>query len=192
MCNKQISKSKTCLQIFKHIYYLCLNTDIKCRNRLIADYKIRIYRKCSCNPDTLPLSTWKFMRITAGMVFSKTNCIQQFIDAFLSFLTFIKMINIQWLTDNIWNRHTRIQRCIWILKDHLHSFSIWPYFGCAQLCNIFPIKYDFSCCRFIETHDGISGCRFSTSGLSYKSDCFSLLNFEGNSVHCFYILDFFT
>ena len=57
MCNKQISKSKTCLQIFKHIYYLCLNTDIKCRNRLIADYKIRIYRKCSCNPDTLPLST---------------------------------------------------------------------------------------------------------------------------------------
>ena len=56
MSDKQIRHAQLVLQFLEHIYHLRLNGHIQCRNRLVTDDKLRVYRECSCNTDTLSLS----------------------------------------------------------------------------------------------------------------------------------------
>ena len=57
MCDKQIGKPSFLLQIFKHIYNLSLNGNVKCGYRFICYYKIRIYHQCSSNTYSLSLTS---------------------------------------------------------------------------------------------------------------------------------------
>ena len=57
MGDKKICKPHLFLEILKHIYNLSLNRNIKCRNRLVTNYELRINCQCTCNTDTLTLSS---------------------------------------------------------------------------------------------------------------------------------------
>ena len=69
MGNKQIRQSPLFLKVFQHIDNLSLNRYIQRGDRFITDDELRIYRKSSCDTDTLSLSTGKLVRETGHMVF---------------------------------------------------------------------------------------------------------------------------
>lgn len=68
MRDKEVGKTEVVLKILKHIYHLCLNGNIKCGNRLVADYKLGIYGKCARNADSLTLTARKLVRIAVRVL----------------------------------------------------------------------------------------------------------------------------
>ena len=63
----------TILHILKHIYDLRLNGNVKCRDRLVADYKVRLDRKSPGDPYPLLLSSGKLMRVPVGVLRVQTD-----------------------------------------------------------------------------------------------------------------------
>ena len=63
MADEQIGQPVFFLKILKHLNDLGLQGNIQRRNGLIADYKFRLYGKCSCNGNPLTLSAGELMRI---------------------------------------------------------------------------------------------------------------------------------
>ena len=77
VCNKQVSQPTLSLKLLQKVDNLCLDGNVQSRNGLIAYNKIRIYCKCTCNTNTLALSTGKLMRETICMLCLKTNGFQK-------------------------------------------------------------------------------------------------------------------
>ena len=90
MRDKQIRHAQLVLQFLEHIYHLRLNGHIQCGYRLVTDDKLRVYRECSCNTDTLSLSAGKLMCITHGMLGIQSNQLHEVQD-FLTALFFIRI-----------------------------------------------------------------------------------------------------
>ena len=80
MGNEEICKAKLSLKFYEKIDNLCLNGYVKSGNRLVADDKFRIYRKCSCDSNTLSLPTGKLMR--NGCMSYQSDKTKQLIDSF--------------------------------------------------------------------------------------------------------------
>ena len=77
MRNKQIRHAELFLQILEHIDDLRLNRYVQRGYRLITDDELRIYRQCTGNPDTLPLSTGKLMCIAGRMLRIQSDQLHQ-------------------------------------------------------------------------------------------------------------------
>ena len=122
MGNEEICKAKLSLKFYEKIDNLCLNGYVKSGNRLVTDDKFRIYRKCSCDSNTLSLPTGKLMRKTGCMFLIQSDKTKQLIDSFFPFLFLrIETEILHSFFDDIPYRHTWIQRCVWILKNHLRT-----------------------------------------------------------------------
>ena len=67
MRNEQISQIHFVLQVFKQVDHLCLNGYIQGGNGLITNDQFRLQRQSTCDADTLPLATGKFMWITVNI-----------------------------------------------------------------------------------------------------------------------------
>ncbi len=81
--------------------------------------------KCPGNPDTLPLSTGKFMRIAVRMLRSQSDLFQHRIDIFVRFFfSSDNPVSQQRFRNNIPHRHAGIQRSVRVLKNHLHIFAV--------------------------------------------------------------------
>ena len=81
--HKEIGQAKLFLQIPEHIDHLRLNGNVQCRDRLIADDKLRINRQSAA----IPLSAadrLKLMRITAGVILIQSDAVEQLQNKFLS------------------------------------------------------------------------------------------------------------
>ena len=79
MGDKQICQVIVLLKLLQKIKNLCLNGYVKSGNRLVADDKFRIYRKCSCDSNTLSLPTGKLMRKTGCMFLIQSDKTKQLI-----------------------------------------------------------------------------------------------------------------
>ena len=195
MSDKQIGQSQLFLKILKHIDHLCLYRNIKRRNRLVTDNKLRVYRKRTGNTHTLPLSSGKLMGIPVGVLAVKPHTLQKRKNTVAPFLfTVRKLMDINRLSDNISNRHTGIQTCIWILKNNLHPAPVWQHIystlgtkdhiavSVPLRCSIrilqrmlsavkynLSIIYNTSVRRLIQPEHGTADCCFSAARLSYKS-----------------------
>ena len=101
MADKQVSKSVFFLKILKHLNDLCLERNIQRGNGLIADYKFRLYGKCSCNGNPLTLSAGELMRILQKILFFKANNPDQFFCTFFPLFWSIQLMDFHRLADNI-------------------------------------------------------------------------------------------
>ena len=62
--DKEIRQVQFLLQVFQQVDHLRLDRDVERRNRLVADYQLRLQRQRARHADPLPLTAGKFMRIT--------------------------------------------------------------------------------------------------------------------------------
>ena len=69
MCDKQVSQIHFFLQFDQEIDNLSLNGYIQCGNRFIQYKKFRFNSECSCDSDSLSLTTGKFVNKTVCMFF---------------------------------------------------------------------------------------------------------------------------
>ena len=187
VCNKQVSQPTLSLKLLQKVDNLCLDGNVQSRNGLIAYNKIRIYCKCTCNTNTLALSTGKLMRETICVLCLKTNGFQKLNDLGITFF-FIgsKTMSINSLCYNIQNFSSRVQGCIWILENHLHSSAKFMSLLCIQiLVNFRSIEGYRSIGRIIQMNNSSSEGRFTTSRLSNQTKSLSLINLKGNVINCF-------
>ena len=70
------------LQVLHQVYDLRLYRHIQRRNRFITDDEIGFGGKGPGNPDPLPLSAGKFVRIAGGMFRIQPHLQQQFLNPF--------------------------------------------------------------------------------------------------------------
>ena len=123
MRNKQIGQAQLCLQLLQQIDDLRLNRDVQCSNGLIQHNELRVDGQRSGNPHPLTLSTGKLMGIAVNTICAQADNIQQVLNALEFFAATIQTVNGQRITDNLTDGHSRIQRGIGILIDHLHALA---------------------------------------------------------------------
>ncbi|MNW52081.1 hypothetical protein D3C74_295880 [compost metagenome] len=186
MRDKQIRQSQAILKIFKQVDDLRLDGYVERRDRFIADDELRIYRKRAGNPDPLTLTPGELVRITRCMVRVQTNHIEQLFDAFFAFRVRTgHPVDIQRFADDICNGKARVQRCIWILEDHLHIATHGLHLLWRQLVDIHAVKADTAGCRFIQTKDRTACGRFTATRFTNESKRFAFSDRKANIVDGF-------
>lgn len=80
MRDKHVSQLILILQIHQQIQNLCLNGNIKRRNRLVTDNKFRVQRNRTRNTDTLTATAIQLMGVRVTEPFFHTHKIKQPID----------------------------------------------------------------------------------------------------------------
>ena len=119
--NEKIRQAFLFLQIFKQVDNLGLDGNVQSRNWFIGNDEARFNGQSTRNADTLTLTAREFMRITAGMILVQADRFQQFFNFGTTFfLCLDQTVNIQTFCNDVFNRHTRIERSIGILENHLH------------------------------------------------------------------------
>ena len=94
----------------------------------------------------------------------------------------IQLVDIQWLADDILDRHTWIQRRIRILENHLHIF---PQSTNRFRVDLLPVKINFSACRVVKAQERASDRRLATAGLSDQPECLARSDIERYAVNRF-------
>ena len=109
MRNKEIRQVHLLLQIPEEVDNLCLNRNIQSGNRLIADNKLRLDGKGSCDTDSLTLTAGKLMRETACVLTVKANGFQQLTDTLFPAPGIIHVMDFHTLLNDGTNRHSGVK-----------------------------------------------------------------------------------
>ena len=121
MRNEQIGQTELLLQIDHQVQDLRLNRNIQRGDRLIADHKLRIDRKCSCNHDSLAATAVKLVRVEIVCTPRQTNHLHQFLNALSPLLRiFADLVQPKRLLNDLCNGETRVQGCVGVLENDLH------------------------------------------------------------------------
>ena len=122
--DKQIGDAFLFLIILEQIDDLGLNGNIERRDGLIADHQIRLKHQCPRNPDTLSLPAGELVRVAACMLSGQPDTVQHLIDQIVGRrLVWYDAVGDQRLRNDVPDSHSRVQRGVWILENHLHLFS---------------------------------------------------------------------
>ena len=167
--NKEIGQAELRLQILKQIDHLCLNRNIKRRNRLVAYDQLGIQRKCTRNADALSLSAGKFVRITVGIFGIKADLLQQIGDSFFLICFSSYSVNFQWFGNDRPNGHSRIQARVWVLKYDLHLAPQTTHFLRRQTYDLFPFKNDVAARRLDQPQQTATDRRLPAARFSDQS-----------------------
>ena len=151
MADEQIGQPVFFLKILKHLNDLGLQGNIQRRNGLIADYKFRLYGKCSCNGNPLTLSAGELMRILQKILFFEANHADQFFCTLLTFFLRVHFMDLHRLTDDILHCMAWVQRGIGILKNGLHFFAVWKQFFFPHGSDLCSLIKNLTACGFMIT-----------------------------------------
>ena len=185
MGDKQIGQVHIPLEPHQHIDDLCLNGYVQRRDRLVTDQKIRVKRQCTCDADSLPLTAGEFVWETVGVFLAQPDQFQQFQYPFPALgLIGKQLVNQQSFFDNLADGEKRVQRCVRVLKDHLHPPGHLFPVAAFKMGNILSIKPDGSAVRFIQSQDGASNGRFAAAGFTDQAECLTPGDGKADIVHC--------
>ena len=119
--DKQICEIPLLLELHHQVQNLCLNGHVQSRDRLIADHKLRIDRKRSCNHDSLAATAVKLVRVEIVRTPRQTDHLHQFLNALSPLLRILAdLVQPKRLLNDLCNGETRVQGCVGILKNDLH------------------------------------------------------------------------
>src|SRR5690554_4360397 len=124
------------------------------------------------------------MRIAVDVLRVKANQVKQVTNFFRALIfTPGQMVNVNRLTDNIANSHSRVQRGVGILKNHLHLPAVpEPQFS-GSLGQISSLIYNRPGGRTIEADHGSADRGLTATAFPYQAEGFSGFNGEGNPVN---------
>ena len=124
VANKDVCQTVIFLQLFKQVNYLCLNRNVQCRNRLIADNNLWLKHNSARDTNTLTLTARELMRVAVLKLKVKANFLHNLFNTSVALcLCLIRTRNINRLANDIHDRHTRVQRAVRILEDKLHLLT---------------------------------------------------------------------
>ncbi len=119
--DEEIGQPEIVLQILEQIDDLRLNRDVERRDRFVANDEVRLDGEGTRDADALPLPAAELVRIAIGVVGIKPDDAQQLLHPLLARLALRQAVNRKRLRDDAAHRHTRVERSVGILKDHLHA-----------------------------------------------------------------------
>ena len=157
MRNKQICQVVLLFQIQKQVDDLRLDGNVQSGYRFVTYNKLRIYCQRSGYTDTLSLSAGELMGVTMDKVRCKSALLHNLhnIILHLGIAFFEHSMGLKSLSDNLSQRHTGIQRRIWILENKLQIPAQIAHLFVCQRCQIdsvilltlifFKIRIGFIC-----------------------------------------------
>ena len=93
----------------------------------------------------------------------------------------IGFVDIQRLSDNIGYRHARVQRGVWILKDHGGLFT--EVMDLLRGADLFSVVENLAGGRFVQVQDGTAHRSLPTTRFADKAERLPLFNRERHAVH---------
>ena len=64
------------------------------------------------------------------------------------------VVDLEWLGDDVADRHPRVERCIGILEDNLHPPTHGPHSSTTQLRDVLAVEEHPAFCDVVETEHG--------------------------------------
>ena len=127
--DEQVRKAKLLLQILKEIDNLPLHADVECANRLITDDKAWFDRQRPRNANALALAATELMRVPSRHFGLESDLLEKRGDRTPPVgRRHLTKVDLQCFADDFAAGHTRIQRTVGILKNHLHLPAHWTEF----------------------------------------------------------------
>ena len=112
--------------------YLRLNRNIERRDRFVGNDEIGIDRECASDTDALALAAGKLVWISLDETLAETDCLQQFLHALLRFPASRQTKRLEWLADDLADRHAWVQRRVRILKNDLQVTALFAQLSCDR------------------------------------------------------------
>ena len=178
MADKEHADVFLLLETYQQLDHGLLYRNVKCRSRLITHQDLRFQGKCTCNTDTLSLTTTHVMRIAVYKISGKFYHFQKFSGFGFFFASFQFPVIDQRLCKNIHDLHFRVKRCQWILEYHLHILTVQPGFFLGKIGEIFSMIKDLATGRLVKRDDHTDKGGFTTATLSYDSQSLSFINIQ--------------
>ena len=177
MRNEDIGQLVFFLQIHHQIQNLGLNGNIQRRHRFVANDELGIYSHRSCDADTLSAPAIQLVWIRVDKAAGKPNSVHELRYLFVHLaLILANPVYFHGVSDNLTDRHTRINACIWILENDLHLMMHFPHFLFIVFADILTAVQNLTTGWFDETQDCSAKCRFSATRFTY--DTKSLASFD--------------
>src|SRR4029453_18578479 len=119
--DEKVGKTKLFLQVLEKVDNLPLHADIECANWFITNDKAWFHRQGPRNANPLSLTAAEFMRVAHRHVRLQADLFEKRGDGIASIRRGKHAkVDLQCLPNDFAARHTRVQRTVGVLKNHLH------------------------------------------------------------------------
>ncbi len=110
---------------------------------------------------------------------------QQLIDLLVpACLAVCQAVNINSFGNNVFYFHSRVQRCIRVLINHLYCLPECFQFGLPfDAADVFAIKDNPAGSRLIQADNAAAGRRLAATRFAHQSESFSFINVEADVIH---------
>ncbi len=184
MGNKQVGEPQFLLQFFQQVDHLGLDGHVQRGNRFVTDDKLRLHGQGPGNADTLALAAAELVGKSGSMLGVESHQFQQVVNAFATFFSLGKLMDIQGFTNDVADGHPGIQGSVRVLKNHLHAAVQLGRFLAFQVINVLTLKKDPASCRLIKPDNGPSHRGLAAAALTHQAQSLALLHFKGYTVNC--------
>ncbi len=187
MRDEQVGQPHLLLQILKHVDDLCLNGNVQCRDRLVADDKLRVHSQCTGNADALTLTAGKLVRITVCVFAVQAHTLQQSNDLVMAILGILcQMMDVDALAHDITNGHTGVKARIRILEHDLHTAAVRQHVHCNVVLLVeqhLAVIDDLAVGRLVQAQQAAAGRGLAAAGLTDQTQRFALADRKADIVH---------
>src|ERR1700716_728842 len=87
-------------------------------------------------------------------------------------------MDLERFADDVADGHTRIQRGVRVLEDHLHAAAHLPHVFATKLRELDAVELHLTRSRLVQLEDRAAGRRLAASGLAHEAERLALLDEE--------------
>lgn len=116
----EIREREALFEVYEEVHDLRPHRRIESRCRLISHEKSWLSREGTRDSHTLSLAPGEIGRKPRRETLIETYSGEKFFDAGVSLLLRADLVNVESLANRVLDLETRVERCLNILKDHLH------------------------------------------------------------------------
>src|SRR6202049_1135990 len=170
MADEQIRKVQRSLQIHKQVEYLRLDGDIERGDRFVAHQELRLYRQRARDADARTLAAGKLMRKSAHQRRVQADPVELQTDILYLLPQADESVNHRRLADDIDHAHSRIQRCVGVLENHLHLELLLTGRRRGKTAERLSLPQALACRQWKQPDREPPQGRFSAAGLADQTD----------------------
>ena len=142
--HEDVGEAEVALQRLEKVDHLCADRDVECRHRLVEDYELRVECERPCDTDPLALSTRELVRETICMLGREPDDAQQLVHAGPPLLAAGAAMDHERFAHDVPDGHTRVERCVRVLKDDLHLAANRTHLAAFQRRDVTAVEDDLA------------------------------------------------
>ena len=182
MGNEDIGQVHRLLKFFKQVDDLRLDRNVERRYGLVADNKLGINRKGSCDTDSLTLTARELVRIALKVVIAQTALVHKAKNVVLYLVLGHDAVHLNRLGEYITNGASRRKRRVGVLEDDLHLRAMLSHLSYVIIGDILAIEDDSATGGGVELQDRTAEGGLTTARLTNDTESFSRLESKGNVI----------